>query len=532
MTTATAAPAGIHIGPEGIPKWTLGWQILGWASEYALQPDGPNARQPWVFTDDQARFLLNWYGVDENGRFIYRYAMYRRMKGHGKDPFASIICFVEFVGPCRFSHWENGEPLAKSHPAAWIQVAAVSKDQTRNTMMLFPGIISPKAQEEFGIDIGKDIIYADDGRKRIEAVTSSPRAVEGGRATFILKNESHHWIGPNEGHEMSRVIARNAAKSRDGSSRVMAISNAHAPGEDSDAERDWEAWRKIEQGLSPVTDFLYDSLEAPETDLDDDESLRTGLLAARGDSEWLDIDRLVAEIRDPRTPPAVTRRFYLNQIKADEDKPFDRERFAALKREGYIVPRGALITLGFDGSIRRDHTALIGTDMDGYQWAVGYWEPRVMGEDGELWIDTDDVDQTVDYAFGQWQVWRLYADPYWWVSHLSAWANKYGGERVVSWATNRYRQMAFALLAYRTAIQEKTLSHDGDPRIVAAVGNAHKHMHGFRDDQGELMWTVQKERPDSPLKIDGLMAAVLSRRAKDDAVAAGADGLPEWGVAG
>ena len=109
------------------------------------------------------------------------------------------------------------------HSAAWVQVAAVSRDQTRNTMTLFPGMISEKAKDEYGIDLGKEIIYAEKGRKRIEAVTSAPRSLEGTRPTFALKNESHHWLANNDGHAMAEVMTRNAAKSRDGSSRVLAI---------------------------------------------------------------------------------------------------------------------------------------------------------------------------------------------------------------------------------------------------------------------------------------------------------------------
>jgi hypothetical protein len=446
------------------------------------------------------------------------------MKGHGKDPLGAALCCIELLGPCRFDRWEGRDPVAKPHGAAWVQTAAVSREQTRNTMTLFPGMISPKARDEYRVDLGKELIYAENGRKRIEAVTSSPRAVEGGRATFSLKNETHHWITSNEGHEMSKVIARNAAKSRDGSSRVLAISNAHAPGEDSDAERDWDAWQKISQGLSRATDILYDSLEAPEMlSLDDDVVLLAGLIAARGDSEWINPERLLAEIRDPRTSPGMARRFYLNQIVAEEDKPFDRRRFEELHLHGHWVADGALITLGFDGSMKRDHTALVATEVEtGYQWVAGYWEPEITDRDDEPWIDVGDVDETVDYAFKRWQVWRLYADPYYWSGHVSAWAGLYGGDRVISWATNQYRKMAFALLSYRNAIQEGALSHDGDPRLIAAVGNAHKHMHNFRDDQGELMWVIQKERPDSPLKIDAAMAGVLSWEARTAAIAEGA----------
>ncbi|MBQ1164219.1 hypothetical protein KBZ21_40155, partial [Streptomyces sp. A73] len=43
---------------------------------------------------------------------------------------------------------ESGQPLGVQHPAAWVQIAAVSQDQTRNTMTLFPSILSKRAIEE------------------------------------------------------------------------------------------------------------------------------------------------------------------------------------------------------------------------------------------------------------------------------------------------------------------------------------------------------------------------------------------------
>lgn len=504
------------------PPKTLGWEILAWCSEYLLQPDGPDAGEPWEFTHEQVRFLLNWYAVDARGRFVYRYGVYRRMKGAGKNPFAASLCAIELVGPCRFSAFDSaGQPVAESHYSSWVQTAAVSRDQTRNAMTLMPALLSRAAIREFGIDLGKEIIYAANARCRMEAVTSSPRALEGGRATFIVMDETQHWQRANEGHAMAEVIARNAAKSRDGASRVLAITNAHAPGEDSVAEHDWEAWQAIKQGISTATGVLYDSIEAPATDLLDGDSLRAGLIAARGDSTWIDVDRLVEEIRDPRTSPAIARRFYLNQIVAEEDRPFDRKRFEQLVRPGYNVTRGALITLGFDGSVNRDHTVLIGTEVaSGYQWVVGYWEPRI-NDDGEVQIPFAEVDETVDDAFKRWQVWRLNADPFYWREYTAKWAGRYGKETVVDWPTNQYRRMAMAVLAYRNAITAGDLTHDGDPRFVAAIGNARKLMQNFFDDKGERLFVLQKERPDSPLKIDAAMAAILSREAYTSAIAGG-----------
>jgi hypothetical protein len=90
--TTPLLSAPISIGPTwqrrtktkfALPKLTLGWQVLGWTADYLRQPDGPDAGQPWHYTDEQARFVLWWYAIDAHGRFAYRYGMLRRVKGWG-----------------------------------------------------------------------------------------------------------------------------------------------------------------------------------------------------------------------------------------------------------------------------------------------------------------------------------------------------------------------------------------------------------------------------------------------------------------
>lgn len=516
--TAPALARGVRTGPEGLPERTLGWTVLEWTADYLQQPDGPNAGDPWHFTNEQARFVLWWYAIDSRGRFAYRYGMLRRMKGWGKDPLAAVLSATEFVGPCRFSRWAGAEPVAESHPAAWIQIAAVSKDQTRNTMTLFPGLFSRRAIEEFSIDLGKEIIYAHHGRRRIEAVTSSPRALEGGRPTFTLKNETHHWKASNEGDQMAAVIARNAAKSRDGSSRVLAIANAHAPGEGSDAEHDYEAF------MVGTPDMLYDSLEAPEVgDFNDEAEVAAALAFARGDSHWLDIERLGAEVRDPRTPRNMAQRFYFNRLAAADDRAFDIAEWNGLAAPR-VVEAGALITLGFDGSQSRDHTALVATEVaTGYQWLAGYWEPHET-LNGELRIPVEEVTAAVEGMFDRFEVWRLYADPFRWREQIDTWKgrwNRTGEDRVADFNTTTLKRMAYTLANYRVAISAGDLSHDGDPRFTACIRNAYRKQLYFADDEGEPMWTIEKERLDSPLKIDAAIAGCLSWQARLDAIASG-----------
>lgn len=511
-----------------LPERTLGWTVIDWAERSLLQPDGPDAGTAWRFTKEQQRLLLWWYAVDERGRFLKRSGMLRRMKGWGKDPFAAALACVEFVGPCRFDGWDrNGESKVAPHSAAWIQIAAVSKEQTRNTMTLFPGMLSKETIAEHGIDLGKEIIYAYRGQRRIEAVTSSPRAIEGGRPTFSIKNESQHWLESNEGIQMSATMKRNSDKSRDGSSRELAISNAHAPGEGSDAEADYEAWIKIEQaGLADVSDFLYDSIEAPEdVDIDDPESVRRALEICRGDSYWLDVERLTTASTDKfRRSESQVRRFYLNQVHASEDRAFPYARWLELVDRNRVVEEGALITLGFDGSINDDWTVLIATEVaTGYQWPIGIWKPE-QDDEANWHIDTNAVNAAVEDAFERYRVWRLNADPYFWTEQLANWAGKFDepGERhVISWPTTNLKKTAFALLAYRNAIQAGDVKHGDVPDFNAGIENAYKKEQSFVDDKGDFMWTIRKERALSPLKIDPAMGAALSWEAREAAIAAG-----------
>ncbi|MEV5060878.1 hypothetical protein AB0K94_07300 [Streptomyces sp. NPDC053794] len=95
----------------------------------------------------------------------------------------AVISLVEFVGPSRFSHWgPDRQPVGVPHPQAWVQIAAVSRDQTRNTMTLMPSLISERMIETYGIKAGAELIRANGGRQRLEAVTSSYRALEGARS--------------------------------------------------------------------------------------------------------------------------------------------------------------------------------------------------------------------------------------------------------------------------------------------------------------------------------------------------------------
>lgn len=515
-----------------LPKLTLGWDVLGFAGTWLQHEPG----KPWRFTDEQARFLLWWYAIGEDGRFLYRDGVLQRLKGHGKDPLGATLCFTEAFGPCRFAGWDGDRPLAMDVDQAWVQTAAVSLEQTKNTMRLFPSLISKEAIKHFGIAIGKEMVHGLGDTRLIQAVTSSPSTLEGARSTFVLKNETHHWIASNEGHDMADVIERNATKSPDGAARTLDITNAYEPSEDSVAQATREAWEKAEAGEVVKVGLMYDSLEAPPEAPLTPEAAPDVVVAIRGDSVWLDPERIVASILDVRNPASRSRRFWYNQITAAEDAWATPQQWDGAA-DVVAVHDGDEITMGFDGSRSDDHAALMGCHVPtDHIFTIGVWTPDK--DTGE--IDRHDIDRMVRATKAKYDVVGFYSDLHPWESYVDQWAEDFGEDLIVKaspksaigWdMRTRGQQFTAACERFLAAIVESAraaqeapddtteipprLTHDGDPRLRLHALNARRapNKHGI---------SIRKEHRESSKKIDALPASILARLARLDYMA-----LPE-----
>src|SRR5690606_5025060 len=225
-----------------------------------------------------------------------------------------------------------------------------------------------------GVQVGRELVHAMGDERLIQAVTSSPATLEGARATAVLANETQHWLANNDGHEMAAVIERNATKSADGAARRLAITNAYEPSEESVAQQDREAYETAAAGGSVTTGILYDSLEAPPGAPLSPDVAPAVVAAFRGDSVWLDIDRIVASILDTRNPPSRSRRFWYNQVVADEDAWVDPAKFDVGKRDDWVVSPDDELVLFFDGSKSDDATGLVGCRLtDGFVVTFAMW---------------------------------------------------------------------------------------------------------------------------------------------------------------
>lgn len=510
-------------GEWHLPKKTLGWAIINWMTEFLKAPEGED-EDPFMPTFEQVRFLLWWYAVDSRGRYAYRSGVLRRMKGWGKDPLVAAMSFAELCGPVAFSHFDkDGDPVGKTRAAAWIQVAAVSQDQTDNTFSMFPQLATPLLIKTYGLEILKTRVHAKGGR-RIEAVTSSPKALEGKRPTFVIMNEIQWWVGNNEGRAMYNVINGNVVKKAGSGSRYIAICNAHVPGQESVGEIMWDAYRAVESGSAVDTGLLYDALEAPANtpvseipsqEADPDgfavalDLLYQGIEVCRGDSHWLDIESIVASILDVNNAISESRRMFLNQINAAEDAWMTKNLWEDIRRDSTLL-QGDTITLGFDGSKSGDFTALVACRVsDGFLQVLRVWNPEDFG--GE--IPKDQVDALVRWAFSHFKVVGFRADVKEFESYIAVWTADYAsklqlkaspGNPIAFDMRGQTKKFAFDCEKFLDAVIEGAVCHGGDKVLAVHILNAHRHPTTFD------AISIRKASKDSSRKIDAAVAAVLA----------------------
>jgi hypothetical protein len=502
---------------------SLGFDVIDWCQEHLAQPDGDAAGLPFRFTDEQKRFILRWFAVDDQGRWRYRRAQLVRPKGWGKSPLVAALGCAALGGPVVFDGFDaDGDPVGRPHPSPWVQLAGVSEDQTVNTMSLVLAMLreGSAAQAIPGLDLGLTRIYT--ARGRLEPVTASAPSREGQRLTEAILDETQHWMTANGGHRLAATIRRNLAKM---GGRSVETTNAWRPGEDSVAEVTSEYAAKIAQGLVRDQGLLTDHTQAPaDTDLRDEASLRRGLKAVYGDSTWVDLDRIVAECYDPGTHPSDARRFYLNQVIAAEDAWVSPQAWDALADVDLTLHDGDEITLGFDGSRTDDATALVACRVTDGALFLLHVQAAPADARRQGWeVDRERVDDAVRGAFDRYDVAAMFSDVHPWESYVDAWSRDFGAGLRVKAAEKsavgydmRSKGQLFtrAAEAFAAAVADGELTHDGNTTLREHVHNARRRLSRFGVGLG-------KEHRESGRKVDAAVAAVLARAARTEVLAKG-----------
>lgn len=515
---------------EDEPWPTLGPQVKAWIEENLVYGPGDLRGQPYVVAPDFAAWLYRAYEVfpknhPRAGKRRFKRVAISERKGTAKTEKAAILAAVEShpEGPVRCDGFDDhGQPVGRSVNDPYIPLVAYTQDQTEELAFgaLYVILSESQVADDYDIGLERIVVLNDRGKAagKVVPLAGSPNARDGARTTFQHFDETHRLILENL-RKAHRTMLANIPKRPMADPWSLETTTSFTPGEGSVAETTMEYARDIAGGKVADPRLFFFHRQAGD---DHDLATREGRLAAVEEAsgpaaEWSDLETIVAQWDEPDADPAYLERVWLNRPRPSSAQAFDVDLWRSLASEDQI-PWRSKVTIGFDGSKFHDTTACVVTDLlTGHQQLLGFWDPA--DHDGE--IPDAEVEDAVLDAFRKWKVMRLYADPPYWETAVDRWAGRYGTKKVQKWWTNRPRPMAFALKAYLHAMKSRELSHDGDPRMAEHIGNAWRHELTLKDDQGQPLWVVRKERQDSPKKIDAVIAGCLSWEARRDCIAAG-----------
>lgn len=536
MTTLVVPPL------DDDPWPTLGPAVCDFIETNLIFGPGDLRGKQAVIDDETRGLIYRAYevyprGHEQEGRRRFKRVAFSLRKGTAKTEKAAWLaaCEVHPDAPVRCDGFRRSGrswvPVGRPVSDPYIPMVAYTEEQTEDLAYgaLYVILSEGPLADDFDIGLEQIRVLGPTGKARgeVKALAAAPNGRDGARTTFQHFDETHRMT-LRRLRDAHQTMLANIPKRFLADAWSLETTTAPEPGTKSVAEATMDYADLVDGGsVADPRLFFFHRQASDDHDLTTEAGARAAVIEASGPAAaWSDIDGIMSLWSDPQTDRAYWERVWTNRKVQAETQAFDPLRWAELSLlvEGKPPPRpanGELVVAGFDGARFEDSTALIGTDVvTGDQWVQGIWEKQPT--DSDDWeVDATEVDLAVEDLFENWQVWRLYADPPFWETNVDAWAGRWP-KRVVRWWTNRQKPMAYALRGYRDAQRAGEVHHDGDPRLARHIANARKHVLAIRDDQGRPLYTIRKDRPDSPNKIDASMAGCLSWEARGDAIAAGA----------
>ena len=510
---------------------SVGYEVLDWIHEYTCHGVG-DVQGELIDLDDEMRdHIIEAYRIDPaSGRRVYNEAVLSRPKGRSKSEIAALIVVAEAFGPVRFDGWDaDGQPVARPVRSPLIKCLATEEGQAGNTFSTVAFIAG-----EWGKDVHPGVYGAASGLRQyqsataiylkqngeIRACSSGAASKDGGLETHVVADETHLYVLP-ELRNLYAMVARNMGKRFDADPWLHQTSTAYRPGEGSVFEETMTLWRTGQ--LSPSV-FVNHREASGKIDITDRDRTLRQLREVYGDAaDWIDMDRKVRDMNDPRicVDEETAARYYLNRALSGRDA-FIAKDVMERQARSLLVCDGERIALGFDGSLNDDATVLIGCRIsDGFLFPIGIWA-KPAGNAGIWWeVPRTDVLAKIREAFARYNVSRMYADPHEWRSDIDDLAVEFP-ERVVPWSTARDTAMHAALDRLRTDLVKGELWHSGDPLFMEHFLNAYIRVKGVHR-------LVRKEHPKSDRKIDSVPGAALALEARADTLAAPVKGLTRVG---
>lgn len=542
----------IQLDDDGIPvgyPWdynipTLGDEAVMWGEEVLLTPMAKKTGSPLVLQPWQRRWTAWFYALDlepgeqldedEAPPWLFGAGQLILAKGIGKSPFAAFLCLFEWAGPCRFSHWDEDEPVGMPDPLPQVGIAANAEKQSRNTFKNVKVMLEGSLLEaELGnVEIGAKRIrrMVAAGEALIEMLTAGGASLEGVEFTFCILDESQYATKRSGGHDLVEKLEGNLGK-KDG--RMVETTNVWIPGQDSIAEltneqvEDERAGRT--QNVAPVLQFWRQILPSP--DLSNAEELEEHLKLIYDEAPWIRVKSVIAKIYSRKLSVIASRRLYLNELTAADLALVTPQMWDAAATAKPLED-GDRITLGFDGSEGDDYTVLVAMRVDDRSLhLLGAWKADDTRDRSDpLRFDKEAIAGAVVKAFNTYKVAAACFDLAYWDGWVRGWERDFGSQlEAKAGATPMAWDMRQSDISKKTAqhhelflgdLERGEIIHSGDRTLRQHALNARARWHGeFR--------SFGKETRGSTKKIDAYAGAIMADIARSNLLSGTKTGKPK-----
>lgn len=380
---------------------TLGPQICDFIERTFHYGPGPKRGEPYVVRNEFRYLIYRAYehypegmvvdygeGIKENvtGRRVFRFVNVSLPKGSAKTELMSLIALTELHpdAPIRFNGYdpnaEGGLAPGRSVVSPFIPILAPTKDQLDDLEYGAAMVIASDADPDGQVfDVNKErIMVVGESESKILPVAASGGRLDGLKPTHQSIDESHHLFEDRH-RKAYRAMVNNLPKRKEDDAWQMTCTTAGDPSEPSVARDQYRLGVQMAEGLieKPNTFFYHRGTSDENAKFDTMAQRLRALREASGEeaAQFRDL-RSVADMWDDEgNDKTYLERVWCNRWVQSSANAFDSSAFRDLGDSSLTIPTGSTVTLGFDGAVTRDSTALVMTDVKtGVQQLIGLWE--------------------------------------------------------------------------------------------------------------------------------------------------------------
>lgn len=437
------------------PKIEQQSNVVDWIEKYVFIPETPDHRL--TLAPYQKRVLIEAQRTDEYGAYIYNTVVWSDVKKSLKSLVAASLCLYTAFA----KDWSTIYVIANDLKQADSRVAYY----IRRAIELNPELKARCKINRYTVEV--------DNHSRIEAIPIDPSGEAGSNADLLVFSELWGWK-----HEAAKRMWTE-----------MTLS----PTKFGKSQRWVETYAGF-IGESPILEMLYDTAVANGERIDNDIELYTSgsilaLWNTRPRLDWQTPEYYASEAGI--LPPNEFARVHQNQWSRSSDSFVPSEWWNACKQPYPDIPQWQPMVVALDAAISGDSFGMIGVvRIDGkcYVRYVNEWKPPKGGK-----IDFNLPRAELERLSREYNLECCTYDPFQ-MEYFASLMSQSGVVYMRPFNQGVDRLEGDTQLYF--AIQERTISHDGDERLRQHIENANKELTGVDDRKMRIVKRREQDKID------------------------------------